>query len=124
MLNIEKFKEDIRERGFGHVYMEHHDAKGYEDEENLIDWLCEEYKEPILDDVEKEYLSAVIKPFRNIIEGITKYSYENGFEYIVIEYNDNCFRYTPFPTFKEGTMYKGMRLGKEYTLEELRLYVD
>ena len=27
-------------------------------------WLCEEYKEPILDDVEKDYLSAVIKPFR------------------------------------------------------------
>ena len=28
------------------------------------EWLEEEYKPPILDDVEKAYLSAVIKPFR------------------------------------------------------------
>ena len=34
-------------------------------------WLCEEYKEPpILDEVEKEYLRAVIKPFRNRIRCI------------------------------------------------------
>lgn len=121
MLNIEKFKEDIIERGLSHVYMEHHNGKDYGYDEDIIDWLCQEYKEPILDDVEKEYLGAVIKPFRNIIKGITKYYHEHGLEYIVIEHKDKSFRYMPFPKFKEGTMYKGMELEKEYTLEELGL---
>ena len=40
--------------------------------ENL-EWLNQEYKEPILDDVEKEYLNNVIKPFRNSVRCMCKY---------------------------------------------------
>lgn len=87
-----------------------------------LEWLCEEYIEPILTDKECEYLSAVIKPFRNVIEWISKNPYRNDFEYIDIKYiEDNGYQIMTFPLFKEGTMYKGMALKKEYTLEELGL---
>ena len=39
---------------------------------NNLEWLNLEYKDPILDDVEKEYLSAVIKPFRKKVSYISK----------------------------------------------------
>ena len=77
---------------------------------------------PILDENEKEYLSAVIKPFRNKIEYIIKYLYEDG-EYISIIYkvsNDGTSSMI-FPSYDKGTTYKGMELGKKYTLEELGL---
>lgn len=31
----------------------------------ILSWLDMEHKEPILDDAEKKYLSAVIRPFRD-----------------------------------------------------------
>lgn len=49
----------------------------------------------ILNEAERQYLSAVIRPFRDQVQSITK--------------------------FEDSTMYKGMELGKEYTLEELGL---
>ena len=72
----------------------------------------------ILDEEEKEYLSNVIKPFRDKIEYIVKKIYENE-EYIkiVIKNDSDLF----FPYFKKGTIYKGMEEEKEYTLEELGL---
>ena len=85
----------------------------------FFEWLEEEYKPPILDDVEKAYLSAVIKPFRKDIEHITKmetcYSKK---QFIAIEVNHECIL---FPSFVKGTMYKGMKNEKRYTLEELGL---
>lgn len=84
-------------------------------------WLEEEYKPKILDDVEKSYLSAVIKPFRKNVECIEKIkTYSGGKEYISItmkKYYDSC----ELPVFKKGTMYKGMETDKAYTLEELGL---
>lgn len=77
---------------------------------------------PILDDAEKKYLSAVIKPFRNKVYAIAKY--EDGVDnyYIQIMVKQNVyFEYIDFPYFKKGTMYKGMELKKEYTLEQLGL---
>ena len=79
---------------------------------------------PILDDVEKEYLSAVIKPFRNRIISIRKYRF-NQDEYIgiYIKYyakTDENEMIT-LPVFKEVTMYKGMETNRRYTLEELGL---
>ena len=92
--------------------------------ERVLKWLLEEAKEPILDDVEKEYLSAVIKPFRKIIVTVSKHRLNNDLEYIVIrvkslkedEEENMCF-----PAFKIGTIYKGMELDKKYSLEELGL---
>ena len=82
--------------------------------------LTLEIEEPILDDAERKYLSGVIRPFRDRVENIQKNGiYPKGKERIVIAYNNSL--YMPFPVFKEGTMYKGMELNKEYTLEELGL---
>ena len=77
-------------------------------------WLEQEYKPPILDDVEKAYLSAVIKPFRKNIKYIAKYTFSTEAEYVKICLN--CNDYIVFPNFKRGTMYKGMKTNKEYTL--------
>ena len=79
-------------------------------------WLQQEYKESILDDVEREYLSAVIKPFRNKIICIRKERVEREFIKIVL-INDTL----SLPYFKAGTMYKGMKVDKKYTLKELGL---
>lgn len=77
------------------------------------------YKRPqeILDKEEKEYLSAVIRPFRNQVVYIIKNKF-NRREAIYIALESGGFA---FPDFDKGTMYKGMELGKEYTLEELGL---
>lgn len=82
------------------------------------DW--QEYKEEILDKKEKEYLSAVIKPFRDEIKYIVKDDrYTGDREYIFIVIKNDCS--ITFPYFKKNAMYKGMELDKEYTLEELGL---
>ena len=73
---------------------------------------------PILDDKEKEYLSAVIKPFRDKVISISKKSANYG-EFIDIVIDDEEDIYLPY--FKSGKMYQGMRVNREYTLEELGL---
>ena len=71
----------------------------------------------ILDDAEKKYLSAVIKPFRESVSSIEKSDIYRD-EAICINTEK---RYMVFPPFKAGTMYKGMELNRMYTLEELGL---
>lgn len=88
-------------------------------------WLEEEYKPNILEEKEKEYLAAVIKPFRDVVLWIKKESIE-GYkeEWISIGYkgkNNNGFGVAALPNFKTGTIYKGMEADKAYTLEELGL---
>lgn len=83
-----------------------------------------EYKPEILDEVEKRYLRGVIRPFRDDIEHILKCKHYNSTndvncEYISIIYKDDVD--TNLHDFKANTMYKGMELDKEYTLEELGL---
>lgn len=79
---------------------------------------------PILTEKEKDYLSSVIKPFRDRIISIRKYRF-NQDEYIgmYVKYyaeTDESEMIT-LPVFKEGTKYKCMELRKDYTLEELGL---
>lgn len=77
-----------------------------------------EKNKPILDDAEKEYLSAVIRPFKDKVKYIRKRGALRG-EYIVIGIlNDSAII---LPYFEKGTMYKGMEANKEYTLKELGL---
>lgn len=76
-------------------------------------------RKEILDDVEKEYLRGVIRPFRDRNIFIAKYNNSHG-EYICYGFKGYSHNYD-FPSFKKGTMYKGMELHKEYTLEELGL---
>lgn len=82
-------------------------------------WNYEECKRPILDKKEKEYLSAVVKPFKERVEYIIKRTSGYKNEYISIQIkNDVAIQY---PNFNKNTMYKGMEIGIEYTLEELGL---
>ena len=79
-------------------------------------------EQPILDDIEKKYLSNIIKPFRNKVEWIKKVSSfeQRNLEYIKISYQDTAQSVVlSFPDFKVGTMYRGMKIGKSYTLKEL-----
>ena len=80
---------------------------------------------PILNETERKYLSAVIKPFRDKVISIANY-YEESIDnnYIEIEVKQNYCnenQYVSLPYFKKGTMYKGMEEYKKYTLEELGL---
>ena len=78
---------------------------------------------PILDEVEKKYISAIIKPFRNNVKYIRKCRKFSGpYEYISIAYvdavGDNVLN---FPAFKANKMYQGMESDKLYKLKELGL---
>lgn len=90
-------------------------------EDALKRWLDMEHDEKILNDSEKKYLSAVIRPFRDKVLDIVKSSLGNTNmeEYISIHFEKSEF--ICFPKFKKGTMYKGMETNKNYTLEELGL---
>ena len=87
-------------------------------------WLDKDHKdheeEPILNNAEKKYLSAVIKPFRDKIDFICKVDSIAGYrsQNIVIGIAD-ASKDIYLPPFKSETMYKGIKPGHEYTLEEL-----
>ena len=128
MLNIEKYKDIVLKnldacriderlpRKFINGYCNGFNCEGCG--ERVLKWLLEEAKEPVLDDVEKEYLSAVIRPFKNRISDIVKRNFDSEKSYIVIHINSESFY---FPYFKKGTMYEGMEADKKYTLKELGL---
>ena len=75
---------------------------------------------PILTDEEKEYLSYVIKPFREDVLKISKFKSKvlNNKEVIGFE-TPNGFMI--FPPFEKDKMYKNMELNKAYTLDDLGL---
>ena len=77
----------------------------------------------ILNEKEKEYLSNVIKPFRDRVNYIIKTENSLG-EYITIHsrlYTGWRSDVTLLPEFEKGSMYKGMEINKRYNLEELGL---
>ena len=81
----------------------------------------------ILTEKEREYLSAVIKPFKDRKVVIKKHEYPQN------EYRNECIQISvqfydktggetvSLPIFKKGTMYKGLEINKCYTLDELGL---
>lgn len=133
MKNIEKYKgivlkhlsrcdieTDIRKQG-GKAAIDCSHTSCEECQEKFFKWLLEEYKEPILDDVEKEYLNSVIKPFRKKVNSITK---------ILVCDSKKCFirirvnntEHVNLPNFNIASgMYAGMHSFRAYTLEELGL---
>lgn len=79
---------------------------------------------PVLTDEEKEYLSNVVKPWRNKVKTITKYwgTGDCVNEFIQICYIQNGFDYyMSLPQFERGLMYRGIELEKAYTLDDLGL---
>ena len=89
----------------------------------ILNWMAQPYKEPVLDNVEKEYLGAVIKPFRNRVRSIklSTYNSSNCIYIILKRHNSHNTEVIGLPRFKPGTMYKGMETYKCYSLEELGL---
>lgn len=125
--NFDKVKEELKIEDFacGEICCIINRMKG---EKNCIGRTCEEcrkwLKQPykpkeILDEKEKEYLSAVIKPFRyKVLNIICKYSEREDKEYIMILLDND---HISLPYFKKDKMYKGMEIDKKYTLEDLGL---
>lgn len=75
---------------------------------------------PIIDNVEKEYLSAVIKPFKDKVKCITKEKCgDKRKDYIQIMLDDN--ETALLPCFNSGVMYRRMEYGREYMLRDLGL---
>ena len=100
-------------------------------EDFSADWW-EEYKEDILDEEEKKYLSAVIKPFKDrvcYIQKVKTTNSDNQFIFIRVkrynceenEHESTKYEDIDLPYFKANTMYKNMKVDKKYTLEELGL---
>lgn len=87
--------------------------------DDILDWMARPYEEKILDDVERKYLSEVIKPFRKKVATISKFHTANTMQYIYFQMKDK--NGWTLPLFKKGKMYKGMVQGKHYTLDELGL---
>ena len=74
----------------------------------------------ILDDAERRYLSAVIRPFRENVTNICKVkATKSKSECVIIHVSKhNC---CILPWFGVETMYRGTEINKRYTLKELGL---
>ena len=130
MLNIEKYKDNILNAAQSDITccvidLFHNGVcpdNCKDCKKAAMKWLLEEYKEPVLDNVEREYLSAVIKPFRKKVSYISKIEkgYSTEEQFIKITVNRNEFINLPYFN-KSSRMYMGMEPFMEYTLEELGL---
>ena len=82
------------------------------------------YDPQILNDVEREYLKTILKPFNENVNYVAKFgdcpkgdgTYDK--EYLNISLRDGRLL---FPDFDPGKMYVGMELGKKYKLDELKI---
>lgn len=102
----------------GSTYIDSYHRPGMRPVEAILKWLDEEHHEKVLNDTEKAYLSAVIKPFRDRISYIVKRYWSVMTECIDIQTETDT---TSLPRFKKNDMYKGMKVNRHYTLEELGL---
>jgi len=93
--------------------------------QRILKWLDEEYVgngDDVLTTEEKEYLSVVIKPFRDRIRSISKEQlYDDNVEHLWFAFNDDSEDEFCLPSFKAGTAYRGMVLYHYYTLKDLGL---
>ena len=75
---------------------------------------------PILNEKEKEYLSYIIKPFRDRVESIYKLRNSRASrDCIIIRIKDR--NSIVLPDFKKGDMYKNMKPERKYSLEDLKI---
>lgn len=77
-------------------------------------------KEPVLTIDEIIYLKNTLRPFKDKISFVClelEWNDTSGGHLHIGSY-DNSFNWN-FPTFALGTMYKNMKINKEYTLKEL-----
>lgn len=86
--------------------------------------IVELNRKPVLDEAEKKYLWNIVKPFKHIVKYITKarsISSDNEYIRITIQYASGVYQTINFPNFANNSMYKGMALYQNYTLEKLGL---
>lgn len=111
----------VEDRGGGWIF----NKDLYSDK--FLDQTIEVEVPDILNKEEKEYLSAVIKPFRNQVTHIAKVHWTTPKrKCIEIEYRENIIEDRMlvslyFPYLPNDEMYKGMEDNRPYTLEELGL---
>ena len=125
MLNAEKFRDEIlsdEQKSLNKAFeICNNNSEPTFNYNRLIRWLLSEYKEPILDEVEREYLSAVCRPYK--IVTIRKRTTGNkGRQWLEICTDNvlwNDYEYIHLPYFNANTMYKGMEFEKKYTPQEL-----
>ncbi len=72
-------------------------------------------EENVLDDVEKQYLWNIIKPFKEKVKYIAKVSGIDEYISIILKEDFDI----DLPLFQKGKMYKGMETERKYTVEEL-----
>lgn len=139
MLNIEKYKKEISELvnednilpcAIATVAGIRKEKPCYHQEcevchKKCLDWMYSEYKEQILNDDERDIIKSMIYV-------IHKFGCEVNYVYKNKCSNGDCFIRTTFKNIVTGSlellmdspyfnndMFKGMKLYKEYTLEEL-----
>lgn len=137
MLNIEKYKDEIKaelekDNTLGCVVNKLMGNKcDYYPKCNdcylkVLDWLLQEYKEPILTDKEKEILKNISRRFDNIGHHIItikkkKCFVDDGNLIFKVKIDAVYHTYSESDLFYLDKKFKGMELEKEYTLEELGL---
>lgn len=136
MLNIEKYKDEIEKNleklnnnTIGQYYnlmdamaVVRSNVDGEMESKSLLDWLCSEYKEPILPDEERKYLKVVFKPFASRIRSVRKVKECDSTEYLEISVKSliyNSYEYISLASYLPNTIYKNMEVDEPYTLEEL-----
>lgn len=95
--------------------------------DKFLDQEIEIEETDILDEAEKRYLKAVIRPFRDRVISISKYFYvfDNAYAIDICVISSVTMKIFEkeiirLPLF-QNEMYKGMENNKSYTLEELDL---
>lgn len=91
-----------------------------------LDWLEQEYVEPILDDTEKQYLENFIRPFKDRVRSIAKRQCLDIYAYIQLRIETPYFssenEIINLPLFVRNKMYQHMTYEKKYTLKDLGLF--
>lgn len=125
MKNIEKYKNEIINASHANLTCDVNvdilnlpcNSCCKECKKSVVKWLLEEYKETILNEAEKNYLSAVIEPFRDKVKYISKIGTEQFISIVTKDGNNCCLPYFT----DEKKKYEGMVSYREYKLEELGL---
>ena len=93
-------------------------------EKKCIEWMYSEYKEPILNDEEKEIVKAMIYVIHKLggeVDYVIKNGGINEKDYIMLSYTNRLTKHSDgitTPWFKNDK-FKGMKPYKEYKIEEL-----
>lgn len=86
---------------------------------NLLKWLDEEHKEPLLTDEQRTYLKAVIEPFRDDISAIDLDVSDDGVSRLrIFVHTNHDWEMILLPS---SMKFSGLKAGKQYQIGELGL---